>query len=88
MLTLVDRAIGRTQAFIEEHRADIENDERNAAVINDINLQRKMTLEVQNKLATLVEEFNELMDQQRFPEAELIAKQARELAPDEAVVQD
>ncbi|MEQ8788577.1 MAG: hypothetical protein RIC55_19865 [Pirellulaceae bacterium] len=86
MLTLVDRAVGRTNQYIEEHRADIETDERNAAILQDLELDRKRRLETQNTLAGLVDKFNELIDQQRYAEAELIAKQAREIAPDEPVV--
>jgi general secretion pathway protein D len=88
MLTLVDRAIGRTQTYIDEHRADIETNAQNDAVLADLELSRKMKLEQQNTLATLVDKFNELIDQQRYPEAEMVAKQAREIAPQEEVVQN
>jgi general secretion pathway protein D len=86
LLTLVDRAVGRTNQYIEEHRADIESDERNAAILQDLELERKRRLETQNTLAGLVDRFNELIDQQRYAEAEVVAKQAREIAPDEPVV--
>ena len=34
----------------------------------------------------MVEKFNKLMDEQRFPEAEIIARQARDLDPQNVVV--
>ena len=39
-------------------------------------------------LARLVEEFNKLLAETRYAEAEVIAKQAREIAPDHEVVQN
>ena len=52
----------------------------------ELDAQREQ--EVQNKLASLVEEFNKLVEDQRYAEAERIAKQAHELAPDAAVMQN
>ena len=46
-----------------------------------------MKLQVQQKLAELVDQYNRLNDEQRFAEAEVIAKRAQELAPHEMVTQ-
>ncbi|HEV7221993.1 MAG TPA: von Willebrand factor type A domain-containing protein, partial [Pirellulales bacterium] len=40
---------------------------------------------MKEKVALLVDEFNRLMDEHRYPEAEVIAKRAREVAPDEPI---
>jgi general secretion pathway protein D len=87
LLRRVDGDIVALHRYIEDHRPRIELDERNAAVRADIERERQHKVEVQQRLAMLVNEFNQLMDQRRFAEAELVAKRAQELAPEEPVVQ-
>ncbi|MFT5522861.1 MAG: general secretion pathway protein D [Pirellulaceae bacterium] len=86
LLVLVDRTSTNINRYIDENLADIELQERNSEVRGDIDRDRRIKLDVQNKLAELVDEFNDLMDEGRFEEAELTARKARELAPEEAVV--
>jgi len=88
LLTLVDRSVESLNQYIETNRADIELAERNRAVTEGVRLDAQRKQEVQNKLASLVEEYNELVDAQRYAEAERVAKQAHELAPDAEVVQN
>ncbi len=88
LLTLVDRSVDSLQQYIELNKSDIELAERNHEVVNGLQLDSQRKQEIQNKLASLVEEFNRLLDEQRYAEAEQIAKQAKELAPDEEVVQN
>ena len=73
--------IKEIERYIESNRASIELDERNREVLGMIERERKMRVDVQNQLAKTVEEFNTLMDQQRYSEAYVLAKQAREIAP-------
>lgn len=87
LLTMVDRSIDSLKQYIDLNQADIELAERNQAVREGVALDAQRELEIQNELARLVEEFNELLDEQRYAEAELIAKQAKELAPEAEVVQ-
>ena len=54
--------------------------------MEDIERERQEKLDRQNKLAELVETFNNLVDEQRYAEAEVLAKQARELDPESEVV--
>jgi general secretion pathway protein D len=82
LLTLVDRSIGELTAYVEQNKATIESREHNEAVKAEITRSRELSLETQNKLAGLVESFNKLFDEQRYPEAEVVAKQAMEIAPD------
>jgi general secretion pathway protein D len=86
LLVLVDRTSTNINRYIEENLADIELQERNNEVRGDIDRDRRIKIDVQNKLAEFVDEFNDLMDESRFEEAELIARKARALAPNEAVV--
>jgi general secretion pathway protein D len=86
----LERRIERTRADIEEstgkRRAEIVLDQRNAAIESQIDRERAKRVEVDERLAMLVEEYNVLIDERRFAEAEAIAKKAAQLAPDNAVV--
>ncbi|MBW3599018.1 MAG: general secretion pathway protein GspD [Planctomycetes bacterium] len=86
LLAMVDRTLGKMEAYIDANRANIELKAENKAILAEIDRERAMKLASQERLAELVEEFNKLMDQERYAEAEVIALQAREIAPDEAVV--
>jgi general secretion pathway protein D len=85
LLTIVDRLTSQLAAYIEQNKGTIENDEKNAAVRADIVRDQELSLEMQNKLAQMVEQFNQLLDEQRFAEAEVIARQARDLDPQNPV---
>ncbi|MFV2068357.1 MAG: hypothetical protein ACC645_15415, partial [Pirellulales bacterium] len=87
LLRRVDRSIREAETYLNDHRAEIELNEQNQAVHNDIRQQQQVKLEVDQKLADLVDQFNTLRDEQRFEEMEVVAKRARELAPEKAVVQ-
>ena len=79
LLTLVDGKVNQLASFVEQNKATIENAEKNDAVKAGIVRDQELRIESQNKLAELVEQFNKLMDEKRFPEAEIIARQARDL---------
>lgn len=86
LLRRVDRSIADMQRYIDDNRARIELNERNTATRADIKREQTVHVEVQDNLAKLVDEFNRLMDERRYAEAEVVAKKAVELAPDEPVV--
>ncbi len=86
LLARVDRMIAEMEKYIEQHRAEIENEQRNAEVLADLQRSRDYKVEVQQRVATLVDEYNQLRDDERFYEAEAKAREARDLAPDEPVV--
>jgi len=82
----VDRAAREMEKYIELNLAKIETQERNDSVNRLIENERQTKYETQNKLAELVNQFNQLMDEERYAEAIVLAKQARELSPDDEVV--
>ena len=88
LMSRVDRSLDEMQAFVERNRARIELDERNREVIQEVERRQKQKLQIQQKLAEYVEEFNALFDQQRFAEAVVTAKQAQDLDPQNPVVQN
>ena len=86
MLNLVDRSIRETEGYIQQNLADIELRNATNPPSEEIDRGQQNKLDKQNKLAELVEQFNNLIDEQRFAEAEVIAKQAHELEPESEVV--
>lgn len=87
LLTRVDRSIESLETYIDINKSQIELDERNTAIKSEIKQERDVMLEIDGKLADMTNQFNELMDQQRWQEAEVIARQAREMDPENPVVQ-
>jgi general secretion pathway protein D len=86
MLRRLERELADVRHYVAENAQMIQLDERNKAVLDSIERDRQMRVEVQEKLALMVDDFNKLMDEQRFAEAEVVAKRAQELAPNEPVV--
>ena len=82
LLAKVDRGIAEMKQFIDDNHARIELTDRNRAVLAAIDRDKKHELFVQDKLADMVEQYNQKMEEQSYAEAEIIAKRAVELAPD------
>ncbi len=82
----VDRAINETQQIIEKNRPQIELAEKNNRVRQEVEREQKMRVEVEEKLAMLIDECNKFMDEQEYEKAEIDAKRAAELVPDNPVV--
>ena len=84
------RRIERARRDIEEasgkRRAELALEKRSAEVEARVERERGQRVEVDQRIAMLVDEYNTLIDQRRFPEAEMVAKKAGQLAPDNAVV--
>ncbi|MEO2021664.1 MAG: hypothetical protein ABGX05_07535, partial [Pirellulaceae bacterium] len=87
LLRIVNRSVAEMEQHISANLADIELDERNAAILARIDQEREEVADARSRIAELVDQFNELIDERRYAEAEVLARQARELAPDEPVVQ-
>lgn len=84
------RRIERTRVDIEEatgkRRNELAMEKQAAAVEARVDRERAQKVEVDQRIAMLVEEYNDLVDERRFAEAEAVAKKAGQLAPDNAVV--
>ncbi len=87
LLRRVQLTIGETEQYIQEHRSDLELDERNREILAEIDRRSQLKLDMQAKIAELVNEYNKLRDDQRFHEMEQVAMRLQEIAPDEPVVQ-
>jgi general secretion pathway protein D len=84
------RRVERTRLDIEEatgkRRSELALEKQAAAVEAKVDRERAQRVEVDQRIAMLVEEYNDLVDEKRFAEAEAVAKKAGQLAPDNAVV--
>lgn len=80
-LNIVDREIREMEQYIERNLTQIQNDETNDARLQDVRDRNNGRYEMEQELAKLIESFNKLMDEGRLAEAEVVARQAYELAP-------
>ncbi len=87
LLRRVDRSIGETKQFIEQNRPQIELSDKNARTQQDVSRDLKVKVEVQEKLAMKIDLYNRLMAEQRYEEAGITIKEARDLSPNDPVVQ-
>ncbi|TWT49190.1 outer membrane porin HofQ [Rubripirellula amarantea] len=85
LAVLVDRAIKEQKSYVDANRAKIELDIQNASVRTDMEQADKREAATDHQVSMLVDEFNALMKDRRFNEAELIAKQVAELKPGDPV---
>jgi general secretion pathway protein D len=86
MLRSVDRAITDTKQVIEQNKPQIELADKNNRIRSEVDRRQKLKVEVQEKVAVLIDQCNRLNDEQRYAEAEVVAKQASDLAPNDPVV--
>ncbi len=87
LLRNIDRSLRDTQQYIEHNRASIELGAKNDRTRDEIAREQQFKLDRQEKVAAKVDEYNHLMDEQRYAEAEIVAKQAAELDPKNPVVE-
>jgi len=81
----VELSIAEVEQYMSDHRAELELDEANRAVLDDIERQRAVKGQVRDKIAELVDQYNTLRDEQRFAEMEVVAKRLYDMAPNEPV---
>jgi general secretion pathway protein D len=81
LLASIDRATAETEQIITQNRPQLELAARNKQVLRDYDREQKVRVEVQDKVALLIDQQRKLLDEQRYEEAELVAKQAVDLDP-------
>ena len=86
LLRRVDRAVAETKQVLEKNRPRLELAEQNNRVRQEVERGQRVKVEVQEKLAMLIDKYNRLTDEQRFDEAQVVAKRAAELDPKNPVV--
>ncbi len=85
MLTMVDRAISEQKQYVEANRGQIDLDLANAAVEAEMASDATNKQRIDEEISSLVETYNDLMDQRRFPEAEVVAKKVSALSPGSSI---
>jgi general secretion pathway protein D len=81
LLSIVDRAMQGQETYVQEHKSIIEQSLRNDQIREGISQSMQLRRETDVKISDLVEQFNQLMEQRRYSEAEVLAKQVQELDP-------
>ncbi|MEM9943034.1 MAG: hypothetical protein AAF939_15835, partial [Planctomycetota bacterium] len=86
LLKIIDNDIDKMQAYIEQNLSEIVNQEQNIVRREAVDLRRQRRLDIETQLQRLVEDFNRLVEEERFAEAIQISEQARDLDPNDATV--
>lgn len=81
LLRRVDASQKEFDKFVNENRGQIELDEQNREVMDKVELRRRKRIDTDTKLAKLVEDYSQMIEERRYPEAEVLAKRAAELDP-------
>lgn len=82
LLGSLERSRTSIELYREQREPIIALQRRNREVRDQIEQERSTQIRIQQELGDLVSEFNRLMDDRRYREAEVVAKQALELDPD------
>ncbi len=85
MSAMVAKAAAEQKKYVDANRADIELNLQNEQVRTDMENAAAQESRVDDEVSALVETFNELMRDRRFPEAEVVAKEVAELKPGSSI---
>lgn len=83
--SLVARAVADQKKYVEQNRAQIDLDLQNEAVRLEMATESQQASRIDQEVSLLVDQYNDLMDDRRFQEAEVIAKQVSELKPNDPI---
>ena len=86
LLSRIEITLARAEKFTNDHKSELDLDRQNAAVKADVDRDRELKLKMQQKISEQIDEFNRLKDEQRYAEAEIVARRLNEIAPDDPVV--
>ncbi len=82
---MIDRSITEQKKYIEANRAKIDLDLQNEAVRAEMATEQARQSRIDEEVSALVSTFNSLVEERRFQEAEVIAKQVQELKPEDPI---
>jgi general secretion pathway protein D len=87
LMSRLDMSLSDTEKYINDHKAELELNAANKEILDEIERERVVKIEVQGRVAEMVDQFNQLIDEHRYAEAEVIANRLYEMAPEELVAQ-
>ena len=82
LLRSVTRARELAQGSMQEQASNLAQKQHNTKVKDELKTEVRTQIRIEQEFADLVQQFNDLLKQRRYAEAELIAKKARELDPE------
>lgn len=82
---IVDRELEKQKQYVEANRAAIELELQNDQVRIDMKTESAREARIDQEIAELVETFNDMINERRFSEAEVVAKQVGELKPNSTI---
>jgi general secretion pathway protein D len=81
----LDRKLEELQVWLVNNSSRLELDEANRLAKEEVQRQRDYVIEVDQRLVEMVDQFNRLMEEERWAEAEQVARRAQVLAPEKPV---
>lgn len=81
LIGLVERSQKTVRTYMEQRAPLLANEERNRNVKEQIDAEVQRHIRIEQEFADLANEFNDLMRQRRYAEAQLIAEKAKDLNP-------
>ena len=85
LLTIIDRDIDEMQTYIEQNLSEIMVREENEASRDKLKRREQRRMDVETQLKSLSQDFNRLLEEEQWMQAVAVARQARDLAPNEQV---
>ncbi len=85
LAAMVGRAVSEQNSYVEANRAKIDLDLTNERIRTEMATEEVRESRVDQEISLLVDSFNDLMEQKRFDEAMVVAKQVGELKPDSTI---
>lgn len=81
LLATIDRVTNNIEEWVKLNKSTIELDERNRQIEDRMAVEAATRAKTDAQVQTLVDQYNELIDKARYPEAEAVAKQVAMLKP-------
>ena len=82
----IEREIAEYERYIDQNQSLIQNQEQNQSRLAAVELDRQNRQDVEHKIQSLLNDFNQLVIEERYSEAEFLARQARDIAPNNPAV--
>ena len=86
LLARIDRGVVEVENYLKDHQFELDLVSQNNEVMREVERRKAQRLEIDDKLKAKVEEFNKLLKEGRYAEAEVLAKRAAELDPKNVAV--
>jgi general secretion pathway protein D len=85
MAMMVSRSITDQKRYIEANRAKIELELQNDSVRAEMATEQLREASIEEEVSSLVNSFNKFIEERRYQEAEVVAKQVQELKPGDPI---